>query len=81
MAKKKARVFLKNCDNYAQSYCFNKGFIIYPEMSTGGYKIWYEIYGKGKFYDNGVIFSESEVYQAIWDLYSKILEYDENRKC
>jgi len=39
MAKKKARVFLKNCDNYAQSYCFNKGFIIVPKMVTGGYKI------------------------------------------
>ena len=39
--KKKLKPF-KNCDHKAQSYCFNKGFVITLEPSGVNYKVKYQ---------------------------------------
>lgn len=79
MPKIKNPISLKNLNYKAQRYCFKKGFIIYPVFSKNKFKVWYELAGKGKYYQDGKEFSQQESFQAIWDLYTKIYEYDKNK--
>lgn len=78
MAKKSISKTLV-CNYKAQQYCFKKGFIIYPEPFNGGFKIYYQLGHKGKYYSNGELFSKNDYAQAIWDLYNKIYEHDKNK--
>ena len=78
MPKIKKRIVIKNINYDAQRYCFKKGFIIYPVVSSNGFKIWYQLGHKGKHYMNGQEFNREESFQAIWDLYTKIYEHDKN---
>lgn len=80
MPKIKKKVTLKNLNYKAQQYCFKKGFKIYPISSNGKFKVWYELANKGKYYENGKEYNKQETFQAIWDLYTKIYEYDKNKK-
>lgn len=79
MPKIKKTVALKNLNYKAQAYCFKKGFIIYPVVYHNKFKVWYEFAGKGKYYDNGKEFNNQESFQAIWDLYTKIYNYDTSK--
>ena len=78
MAKLKVKKVLKNCNYDAQRYCIDKNILIYPVLSGSGYKVMYE-YGKLKEYEQGKVFQEKDVFQAIWDLYDKIYQYDKKR--
>ena len=80
MAKIKKRIVLKNCNYKAQLHCFNNNYIIYPKLIGANYKIWYSRGGAGKYYMNSKTFTKEEVFQAIWDLYEKIYNYDKNKK-
>ena len=75
--KKKLKTF-KNCDNKAQSYCFNKGFVITLELSGAKYKVRYQRGHKAQYYMQGKEFDLQEAYQSIWDLYTKIYNYDKS---
>jgi hypothetical protein len=79
MAKRKKPKTLFNCNYEAQRYCINKGIIIYPYISDAGYKISYQYGEKPKDYENGRVFDESNVFQAIWDLFDKIYQFDKKR--
>ena len=76
--KKKLKAF-KNCDNKAQAYCFNKGFVITLEPSGANYKVKYQLGHKAQYYMQGKEFDLQEGYQSIWDLYTKIYEYDKQK--
>jgi CRISPR/Cas system-associated protein Cas7 (RAMP superfamily) len=78
MPKIKKKIIIKNPNYEAQIHCFKKGFRIYPVVSGNGFKIWYQLGHKGKYYMNGQEFSREESFQAIWDLYTKIYEHDKN---
>ena len=75
--KKKLKPF-KNCDNKAQSYCFNKGFVITLEPTGANYKVKYQLGHKAQYYMQGKEFDLQEGYQSIWDLYTKIYNYDKS---
>ena len=77
--KKKLKAF-KNCDNKAQSYCFNKGFVITLEPSGANYKVKYQRGHSGQYYMQGKEFDLQEAFQSIWDLYTKIYEYDKQKE-
>ena len=77
--KKKLKAF-KNCDNKAQSYCFERGFVITLEPSGANYKVKYQMGHKAQYYMQGKEFDLQEGYQSIWDLYTKIYNYDINKK-
>lgn len=79
MGKSKKEVYIKNCNYDAMRYCFKKGFKIYPKVSGSKFKVFYSLGNKGQFYMKGKEFTAEESYQAIWDLYSKIYEYDKNK--
>ena len=79
MAKVKKLVVLKNCNYEAQSYCFNKGFEIYPELSAGKFKIAYSRGGHKQYYMKGQLFNLQEAFQSIWDLYTKIYNYEKQK--
>lgn len=79
MSKKKSEVVIKNINYDAQRYCFKKGFMIYPVVSSNGFKVWYQLGHKGKFYMDGQEFNKQNSFQAIWDLYTKIYEHDKNK--
>ncbi len=76
--KKKLKPF-KNCNYKAQLYCFKKGFEIYPKLFGNKYKVWYSRGGSGQYYMKGKEFDAQEAYQSIWDLYTKIYNYDKNK--
>jgi hypothetical protein len=76
MGKVKKTVIIKNCNYKAQAYCFKKGFVIYPIPSNTKYKVWYSRGGNGQYYMKGKEFNLQEAYQSIWDLYTKIYNYD-----
>jgi len=76
MGKVKKSIIIKNCNYKAQIYCFKKGFIIYPKLFGNKYKVWYTRGSFGKYYMEGKEFNMQEAYQAIWDLYTKIYNYD-----
>jgi len=80
MAKAKKKITIKNCNYEAMLYCFRKGFRIYPKVSGSKFKVFYTLGGNGQFYMKGKEFSAEESYQAIWDLYTKIYNYDINKK-
>ena len=79
MPKIKKKIVIKNPNYDAQRYCFKKGFIIYPIVSSNGFKIWYQLGHKGMHYMNGQEFNRQDSFQAIWDLYTKIYEHDKNK--
>lgn len=82
MPKKKKRIALERCNYKHQQYCFNKGFIIYPKPIDGkgnNFKVWYQLGHKGKYLEGGKVYNKQESFQAIWDLYTKIYEYDKNK--
>jgi hypothetical protein len=60
-------------------YCFRKGFKIYPKVSGSKFKVFYTLGGNGQFYMKGKEFTKEESFQAIWDLYTKIYEYDKQK--
>ena len=78
MPKIKKEIIIKNINYDAQRYCFKKGFIIYPVVSNNGFKVWYQLGHKGKFYMDGKEFNKQDSFQSIWDLYTKIYEHDKN---
>ena len=80
MAKVKKKITIKNCNYEAMLYCFRKGFRIYPKVFGSKFKVFYTLGGNGQFYMKGKEFSAEESYQAIWDLYTKIYNYDINKK-
>ena len=80
MAKAKKKIIIKNCNYDAMLYCFRKGFRIYPKVSGSKFKVFYTLGGNGQFYMKGKEFSAEESYQAIWDLYTKIYEYDKQKQ-
>ena len=73
--KKKLKPF-NNCNYKAQSYCFKKGFVITLELFGTRYKVKYQIGHKSQYYMQGKEFDLQEAYQSIWDLYTKIYNYD-----
>tara|TARA_R110002124_G_scaffold93266_2_gene236835 strand:+ start:98 stop:346 length:249 start_codon:yes stop_codon:yes gene_type:complete len=80
MAKIKAKLKpFKDCNNKAQSYCFKKGFIIYPELIGANYKVRYSLGGNIQYYMKGKEFNRQEAFQSVWDLYTKIYEYDKQK--
>jgi len=80
MPKIKKKIVLKNCNIEAQAHCFKKGFIIYPKLFGSKFKVWYSRGGSGKYYMNGKEFNKQESFQAIWDLYTKIYNYDKKNE-
>jgi hypothetical protein len=56
----------------AQSYCFNKGYKIYPIPEGLDYRIQIEYKGQTKLGEK--IYSKTEWYDAIWELYDRIYE-------
>jgi len=79
MGKSKKTVHIKNCNYDAMRYCFKKGFKIYPVVSGSKFKVLYSLGNKEQFYMKGEEFTKEQSFQAIWDLYSKIYEYDKNK--
>jgi len=79
MPKLKKKIVIKNCNYDAMRYCFKKGFVIHPQVSGSKFKVVYKIGNKVQFYMKGKEFNEEESFQAIWDLYTKIYEYDKNK--
>ena len=79
MGKSKKEVYIKNCNYDAMRYCFKKGFKIYPKVSGSKFKVFYSLGNKGQFYMKGKEFTKEQSFQAIWDLYTKIYEYDKNK--
>tara|TARA_R110000822_G_scaffold148404_1_gene287349 strand:- start:175 stop:414 length:240 start_codon:yes stop_codon:yes gene_type:complete len=79
MGKSKKEVYIKNCNYDAMRYCFKKGFKIYPKVSGSKFKVFYSLGNKGQFYMKGKEFNKEQSFQAIWDLYTKIYEYDEQK--
>lgn len=61
-----------------QQYCFKKGFIIYPVVSGKMFKVYCNRI-KGNYYMKGKEFNKQESFQAIWDLYTKIYEYNKQK--
>jgi hypothetical protein len=80
MPKKNKNIFIENMNYEAQSYCFKKGFQIYPVVYQNQFKVYYSRAGQGKYYMDGKLFDKGEAFQAVWDLYQKIYEYDNNKK-
>ncbi len=76
MSKKKKNIFIKNMNYEAQSYCFNRGFEIYPVVHQNKFKVYYSRAGQGKYYMEGKLFDKAESFQAVWDLYEKIYKHD-----
>ena len=76
MPRVKKHIFIENMDYEAQRYCFKKGFQIYPVVYQNMFKVWYERGGQGKYYMEGKLFDKREAFQAVWDLYKKIYDYD-----
>jgi len=60
-------------------YCFKNGFIICPEVFGAGYKVSYSRGEFKKHYKEGKVFNLQESFQAVWDLYTKIYNYDKNK--
>lgn len=54
----------------AQSYCFNKGYKIYPIPEGLDYRIQIEYKGQTKLGEK--TYSKTEWYDAIWELYERI---------
>ena len=54
----------------AQSYCFNKGYKIYPIPEGLDYRIQIEYKGQTKLGEK--TYSKTEWYDAIWELYDRI---------
>lgn len=79
MGKSKKSVIIKNCNYTAMIYCFRKGFRIFPIVCGTKFKVFYELGGKGQCYMKGKEFNAEESFQAIWDLYTKIYEYDKKK--
>jgi len=78
MPKIKKKIHLKNCNHKHQQYCFKKGFIIYPVVSGNMYKVYCNRI-KGNYYMKGKEFNKQGSFQAIWDLYTKIYNYEFNK--
>ena len=76
--KSKFKLF-KNCNNKAQAYCFEKGFVISPELYGANYKVKYSLGGKEQYYMKGKEFDKQEAFQSVWDLYTKIYNYDKQK--
>lgn len=79
MGKSKKEVYIKNCNYDAMHYCFKKGFKIYPKVFGSKFKVFYSLGNKGQFYMKGKEFTKEQSFQAIWDLYTKIYEYDKQK--
>jgi len=54
----------------AQSYCFKKGYKIYPVPEGLNYRIEIEYKGQTKLGEK--LYSKTEWYDAIWELYDRI---------
>lgn len=80
MAKPKKNIILKNCNYPAMLHCFKKGFKIYPKVSGSKFKVAYTTGNQIQFYMKGKEFTKEESFQAIWDLYEKIYNYDKSKK-
>lgn len=77
MARKKKNVIIKNPDHESQAYCFKAGYKISPEPTGNNFKIYYTKGTKQKYYNNGELFSADKVYQEIWNLYTKLRDYEQ----
>jgi hypothetical protein len=71
---KKVQVY-KNVNHKYQSALFKEGWKIYPLQCSGGWNVRYERGGQGKLLNNGAIYSPTEAYQEIWNLYEKIYKH------
>ena len=80
MGKIKQSLIYRRCNYKAQSYCFKQGFVIYPILSNTKYKVWYSRGGNGQYYMKGKEFTLQQAYQSIWDLYTKIYNYDKQKE-
>jgi hypothetical protein len=56
----------------AQSYCLNNGYKIYPIPEGTEYRLEIDYKGQKKLGEK--LYSKSEWYNAIWELYDKIYE-------
>ncbi len=82
MAKKKIFDYY-DTDNEAQGYCFNKGYLIYPEAVNlkafkGQWRVSIELGHRKHTYPD--ILSLTESYIMIWKEYKKIQNRDKNDK-
>ena len=78
MSKIKKKINSNKWNYKHQQYCFKKGFIIYPVVCGKMFKIYCNRI-KGNYYMKGKEFNKEESFQAIWDLYTKIYNYDINK--
>ena len=60
----------------AQSYCLNNGYKIYPIPEGLDYRLEIEYKGQKKLGEK--LYSKTEWYNAIWELYEKIYEGSRN---
>lgn len=60
----------------AQSYCFNKGYKIYPIPEGLEYRLEIDYKGQKKLGEK--LYSKTEWYDAIWELYDRIYEGSRN---
>jgi len=79
MAKKKKTSFnYYKTNNDAQSHCFKKGYVIYPEAFECGWRVSIELGHRKHTYPE--ITSLIEAYVKIWKEYEKIQNRDNNGK-
>lgn len=84
MAKKRKILFnYYDTDNEAQSHCFKKGYLIYPEAVNpehfkGEWRVSIELGHRKHTYPD--ILSLTEAYIRIWKEYKKIQNRDKNGK-
>ena len=78
MPKIKKKINSNKWNYKHQQYCFKKGFIIYPVVCGKVFKIYCNRI-KGNYYMKGKEFKKQGSFQAIWDLYTKIYNYEFNK--
>jgi len=79
MAKRKITTTYTDVNYTSQRYCFKKGLRITVEPHNGKYRVWYVLGSKSKYYLDGKEFTEKEANQSVWDLYTKIYNYDKKK--
>lgn len=70
---------IENLNQEHQQWCFSNGWVVYPVVANGGYKVWYERGGQGKYLENDRVFKRSEVWQQVWNLYTKIYKHSKQK--
>ena len=78
MPKIKKKISSNKWNYKHQQYCFKKGFIIYPVVSGKMFKVYCNRI-KGNYYMKGKEFNKQDVFQEIWNLYTKIYNYEFNK--